>query len=265
MAKQPQTKRTPELKLDMQERKSRMPLILAIGGAVLGVILLLAVLHMSGWVAGPEEAMYQKLAKGPVTRNLFSGLHHPDFKKSMTTNEALDVSGLRGEMRKAANIIENQKNEIDSLRKKVNSLEKDGGKLSKLEKDVKTLKETGVEVTPEAIMAALEGTPAPGATGSPAAAAAPSALPALPGAQGRSLLSAFQARDYRKVTKIVAAMPADQAADVLDVLSMEDEDFVVEVLASLKEDEAAGILQNFEPGKTGDLLQKIASRRTSGT
>jgi len=251
--------------LDEPKRRSKLPLFLAIIGALAGLCLLLAVIHMSGALNAPEEAVYQRFSKNSTMSVLLRPLHHPDFKKTLTTEEALDVIQLRREMRKAADIINGQKDKISSLEKKVKGLEKDTKQLDKLAKDVKTLKESGVEVTPEAIMAALEGGAAPGAASAPAAAGA-GALPALPaGAQGQSLLNAFQARDYRKVSKILDGMPAEQAADVLDALAMQDETFVVEVLATFKEDKAAEILQNFEPGRTGELLQKIASRRTTGT
>lgn len=262
MAKTQSKPKETALSLEAPKGKGRMPLVLAILGAVAGLFLLLLVLHMSGVLNGPEEALYQRFADNKTMSVLLRPLHHPDFKKTLTTEEALDVIQLRREMRKAADIIEGQKETISALEKKVGKLEKSAGQMDKIAKDMKTLKESGAEVTPEAIMAALEGAPAGGAAAAPAA-GAPPALPAVP--QGQSLLSAFQARDYRKVTKIIEGMPAEQSADVLDALSMQDETFVIEVLATLKEDTAAEILQNFEPGKTGELLQKIASRRQSGT
>lgn len=243
-----------------QRPPRRWPIILGIVGGVVLLGLLLAVLHLSGAVNGMEEGIYQKLSggKGGMAA-LLSPLHHPDFKKTLTVDEAVNVIDLRREMAKAAGVIEDQESEISALKKEVGKLKGESDRLAKVEKDVKNLKRGGAGGMDEETMAALM----EAQQGAPAAAAV---APVSPTAKATiaKIKTEIATRDYRKIAKIVEVMSPEQAFEVFEALeNMKDENFVVEVMALMKEKTVAEILQSYDPNKTAELFKKLAARKTT--
>ena len=244
-----------------QRPPKRWPIILGIVGGVVFLGLLLAVLHLSGAINGMEEGIYQKFSGNKVMAALLSPMHHPDFKKTLTMDEAISVIDLRREMTKAAGVIDDQKSEIGSLKKQIGKLKGESDRLATVEKDVKNLKRGGGGGMDEETMAALLEAQQGGAPAAPAAAAAvsPSAKATI-----AKIKTEIATRDYRKIAKIVEVMSPEQAFEVFEALeNMKDENFVVEVMALMKEKTVADILQSYDPNKTAELFKKLAARKAT--
>ena len=241
----------------MMPRKSSkmLPVMLGIIGGVVFLGLVLAVLHMSGALNGPEEAVYKRLAKGPFTRAILSPLHHPDFQQSLTTEEAIDVLRLRKEMRKAATIIEEQDAEIKSLKKTVGQMADSSEQVKKMAEDLKELQKTNALVGGD-ITAAMQDVEMEEVDVQKLQAAGVTADVV------QKIKQPIKKKDYRKISKIVENMPPDQVVTVFEAL---DENFVVEVLALMKEKKVAEIMQAYEADKTATIFKKLSARKQDST
>jgi flagellar motility protein MotE (MotC chaperone) len=256
-------KATPEITTEdiLGQRPKRWPILAGIVGGVLLLGLLLAVLHLSGALNGMEEGIYSKFSGNKVMAALLSPMHHPDFRKTLTLEESINVIDLRREMTKAAGVIEDQKSEIGALKKQIGKLKGESDRLAKVEKDVKNLKRGGGGAVDEETLAALVEAQQ-GAAPTPAPAAAP--VSPTTKAAIEKIKTEIATRDYRKIAKIVEAMSPEQAFEVFEALeNMKDENFVVEVMALMKEKTVATILQSYDPNKTAELFKKLAARKTT--
>ncbi|HOO57549.1 MAG TPA: hypothetical protein PLN69_12040 [bacterium] len=223
----------------VQEPSKRSFLWLWILLAVIGVILLISVLHLSGALTGPEQALYRSTKDVPVVSFFTGALYQEDWEEVLSQDQIIDVKQLRIK-------LEQQTTEIASLKKAAEQLPAIAGDLSaiqenleKINKDIKDMKEGDFEVT--------------ATVASPAAAVA---------AAGTSVTSAAvtttasQGDNFRLLSKVFEKLPADTAVDIMNNLS---DDEKVKILSGMKEGTMADLLGAFDPAKSAQLARMLAS------
>ena len=234
---------------------ARRLVIALVAVSVLSLFFFFLALHASGALDGPEEKVYQKLAKGDFTKALFKSLHHPKFSEKLSVDEAVDVIQLRKDILVTANTGEENKAKYDrEMRARNKQIDELNSEVGALKTRVKTMEEATAVLTGGSIPA-----PAAVVTTSLAGSAPSMAAAAIVSPAGRALSRALAAKDYRKGSKIIDAMPTEQAVDILNALA--DPADVVEIVVLLKDKKAGEIIAALEPARGAEMIKMILDRR----
>ncbi|OQA89086.1 MAG: MgtE intracellular N domain protein [bacterium ADurb.Bin236] len=218
-----------------------------VGLAGVSVLLLIAVLHLSGALRGPEEAIYRSTKNVPVLSFFTRPLHRESWKEIMTPEQTIDVKQLYAKLERAERQIEN----LQKATRKINGVAADIDEMKvgmeKMAAGMKSLSdgEIDIEVQPAAAPVASQ-------------AIAATAPQALPGAGIPELVSPVGSQNYRLIAKIFENLPADTTVDILNNLN---DDEKVGILAAMKDKTVADILAAFDPVKSAQLARMLARAR----
>lgn len=210
--------------------------------SVVAVALLISVLHMSGAIRGPEEAIYNATSKVPVL-NWFTGwMHKEPFEEKISLEEMVNAKDIKNNLVRAESEISRLKSEVKQLNESLASVQDVGKKVEKLTGTLKEMEEFGGAPTSGGLP---DGTTATGEPG-----IAPGAINVAVTAGGDN--------NYRLVGKIFEKIEPDTAVDILSNLSDSEK---VSILAAMKDGTVAEILSALDPAKSADLTRMLAAAK----
>ncbi len=213
--------------------------------ALIGLVV--AVLHMSGALRGPEESLYQATKDTPVI-NLFTGALHEDAEQ-LSPEKVISVKDLRSNVIRAETDIKEIKGDLKKLDDVSKQIESMQGDIDKIKKALKDITEYGLDESVQTSAAVRTAAPAAQA----ATRAAPAGTSAKAGAGSSSTTS-----NYRLVGKIFEKIDADTSVDILNNMTDAEK---VSILGKMKEKTVAEILSAFDPAKSAELTRMIAASK----
>jgi hypothetical protein len=238
--KEPEIIPLPELK-----KKSFVWLWILLTGV--SFFLLLAVLHMAGWLKWLERPLYEGTKNTPVIGKITGAFYVEDWEKKLTPQQMVDAKDMRNNIVRLEGEVSDTQRAVRRLNGLSTDISEIKSSIRSVKKDTKGLKE---EV-------AAGGGAAPSEAGMTAGVSAPAIV--VPGSASYvPEASTGGGENYRLVSKIFEKLPADTAVDIMNNLT---DDEKVKILSQMSEKTVADILTAFDPVKSAELARMIARYR----
>jgi len=226
--------------------------------ALFAVILLFSVLHMSGALSGPEEAVYQATKDTPVLKFFTGWMHEEEWEEELTPDQIINVKDLRNDLIRAERKIDSLEKGMQQVNASLEELNKSTRQIDKLDKTFRDIMELGYVSQSTAAEFQQQGAAAaPQAPavqpGTPQAPAAPAGAAAMAGQQ-----QAAHKKNFRIIAKIFEEIDPDTAVEILS--HMTDEEKVL-ILSSMKEDTVAELLSAFDSSDSAKLARALAAAK----
>ncbi len=216
---------------------------------VLCFLLMMTVLHMSGALRAPEEAIYSATKGVPVVSFFTRPLHHENWKEKLTPEQAIDVKNLQSKLIRSEGEVESLKEAIAQMSSLAADVAATADDIKKMKKDISDLKTGEIGAGPSGSTVGMSGS-------------APSSMPPAIISPSTASITPITGtgENYRLVAKIFEKLPADTAVDILNNLSDMEK---VKILSQMKEKTVADIIAAFDPIKSAELTRMLA--KSSGS
>lgn len=208
------------------------------------LVLLVSVLHMSGAIRGPEEAIYSATKNVPVVKWFTGWMHKEPFEQNLSMEEMVNAKDITNNLVRAEGEIGRLKSEVKQLDASLADMDTVGKQVEQLTAKLKEMEEYGGVV--------------PGGGALPSPAMGQQSQAGAPGIAPGAVNLPSSSDNYRLVGKIFEKIEPDTAVDILSNLSDTEK---VSILISMKEGTVAEILSALDPAKSADLTRMIAAAK----